>query len=142
MAYTYLDHTADIGIRAEGESLEDAFASGVEALLNVIFDLSTIDVTHAVTFSVTAKDPMLLFVEVLNEALSIQDTHGLAFKELTAVEIKGTDDGGLRFIGTARGEPVKLEKHTVKTEVKGATYSGLSYSLDSGKHVFECVVDI
>ncbi len=141
MAYSYLDHTADIGIRAEGTTIEEAFASGVEALLNVIFDLNTIDATHAVTFGASAKDPELLYVEVLNETLSIEDTHGLAFNQITSVEIKATD-GALRFTGTARGEPLDLEKHIVKTEVKGATYAGLSYKVDAGKHVLKCVLDV
>jgi SHS2 domain-containing protein len=81
-------------------------------------------------------------VEVLNETLSIQDTHSFAFKRLAAGEIKKLDNV-YRFIGTAYGEPLDLEKHTVKTEVKAATYSGLSYKkVAEDKHIFECILDV
>jgi SHS2 domain-containing protein len=36
MPYSYIEHPADIGIHAEGSTLEEAFASGVEAMLNVM----------------------------------------------------------------------------------------------------------
>jgi SHS2 domain-containing protein len=142
MPYSYIEHLADIGIHAEGSTIEEAFESGAEAMLNVMFDLSTVNVTENITFGVDGPDLPLLFVEVLNETLSIQDRHGLAFKRLTAGEIKKMDNV-CRFIGTAYGEPLDLEKHTVKTEVKAATYSGLSYKkVDEGKHVLECILDV
>jgi SHS2 domain-containing protein len=142
MPYSYIEHLADIGIRAKGATVEEAFVSGAEAVLNIMFDLSTIDITENITFGIDGADLQLLFVEVLNETLSIQDIHGLAFKRLTTGEIKELNDG-FRFIGTAYGEPLDLEKHAVKTEVKAATYSGLSYKKGSeGEHVFECILDV
>ncbi len=142
MPYSYIEHLADIGIHAEGATVEEAFENGAEAVLNLMFDLETINTTEDVTFGVDAKDLQLLFVEVINETISVQDTHGFAFKRLVTAEIKKTN-GLYRFIGTAYGEPLSLEKHTVKTEVKAATYSGLSYKKeDEGKHVFECILDV
>jgi SHS2 domain-containing protein len=59
-----------------------------------------------------------------------------------AKEIKKLDNG-CRFIGTAYGEPLDLEKHIVKTEVKAATYAGLSYKkVAEKKHVLECILDV
>lgn len=142
MGFTYLEHTADIGIRAEGESIEAAFASGVEAVLNVIFDLATVNRTVAITFAKDARDITLLFVEVINEVLSIGDRHGLALVGVNVKSISPAGDGW-RFIGTIYGEPINLEKHTPKTEVKAATYSGLSYNKgEKGNHVFECLLDV
>lgn len=40
------------------------------------------------------------------------------------------------------GEPVNLEKHTVKTEVKAATYAGLSYEKKEGRHIVQCILDV
>ncbi|MEE9614664.1 MAG: archease [Thermodesulfobacteriota bacterium] len=144
MGYEYLEHAADVGVRAEGRTMEEAFESGAEAALNVMFDLSSIDETVTVSFAADAPEPALLFVETINEVLSIQDRHGLALKRLVSGEIRKTDDG-YRFVGTARGEPLDLNKHAVKTEVKAATYSGLSYTESPDKemrHAFECVLDV
>ncbi|MBI5599372.1 MAG: archease [Deltaproteobacteria bacterium] len=141
MPYSYMEHASDVGIHAEGETIGKAFESGAEAMLNVMFDLSTIRPTVDVTFSAEAGDEALLFVEVLNEILSIQDRHSLAVKRLEAVEIKQTGSG-LSFIGRIYGEPFNPEKHAVKTEVKAATYSGLSCVAVDGKYILECVVDV
>ncbi|MBI5559834.1 MAG: archease [Deltaproteobacteria bacterium] len=141
MPYAYLEHISDVGIHAEGETVEKAIESGAEAMLNVMFELTTVKETVDVTFGASAGEPALLFVEVLNEILSIQDRHSFAFKRLEVRELKKTGEGWL-FIGTAFGEPFNEEKNEVKTEVKGATYSGLIYREEQGKHVFECVVDV
>ena len=44
--------------------------------------------------------------------------------------------------GTARGEPLDLARHTLYTEVKAATYAGLSYRQQAGQHILECVLDL
>jgi SHS2 domain-containing protein len=44
--------------------------------------------------------------------------------------------------GVARGEPLDLERHTMRTEVKAATYAGLSYRQEGGQHILECVLDL
>ena len=88
MPYSYMEHVSDVGIRAEGKTLEEAFESGAEAALNVMFDLETIEHTIKITFGADAPDLAALFVEVLNEVLSIQDRHSLAVKSLKVDEIK------------------------------------------------------
>ncbi len=140
MTYTYIEHTADMGLRAEGGSIEQAFNSGAEAMLALMFDLSTVNVSIAIAFGASAADIPSLFVEALNEILFIRDAHNLALKRLETKEIKKIEDGS-QFIGTVSGEPMS-EKTGITTEVKGATYSGLSYYTGDGKHVLECVLDV
>src|SRR3989304_3382372 len=104
MPYSYMEHISDVGIRAEGKTLEEAFESGAEAALNVMFNLETIEHTIKITFGADAPDLAALFVEDLNEALSVQDRHGLALKKLEADDIRKTTAGYI-FIGTLYGEP-------------------------------------
>jgi SHS2 domain-containing protein len=141
MPYAYLEHISDVGIHAEAETLEKASEAAAEAMLNVMFERPAVEETIAITFGVDAADIPALFVEMLNELLSIQDRHGLAIKRLKTVEIKKTPRG-YRFMATAYGEALDIEKHGIKTEVKAATYSGLLYKEDEGKHIFECVLDV
>ena len=141
MGYSYLEHVSDIGILAYGDSMEDAFRSGAEALLNIVFDLDTIGTDIAVPIEARAPEPELLFVEALNELISVLDRDGLALKGIRDVRIfEGT--GGFSMSAVAYGESFSADLHTVKCEVKGATYSGLSYELKDGKHTFTCVVDV
>ncbi|TAN64364.1 archease [bacterium] len=141
MPYSYIEHTADIGIRAVGKTLEEAFEAGAEAMLSIMFELKTINEAKSVKITATAPEIDLLFVEVLNEILSIQGRDMLALIRLERVKIKKTASG-FAFTGYALGEPLDLKKHEVKTEVKGATYSGLRYSLSDSGHQLECILDV
>ncbi len=136
-----MEHTADMGIHVEADSLPHTFEESAEAMLNLMFELESKKETGSVTFGIHAKDISMLLVEVLNEILSIQDRHGLAVKRLLTCEIKPRNKGYL-FIGTLRGEPFDDSCHPVKTEVKAATLSGLKYEEKEGKHIFECVFDL
>ena len=141
MGYAYLDHISDIGIKASGESIEEAFKYGAEAVLNIFFDTEEVGDEISVTFKAKAPSIDLLFIESLNELISIRDTESLALKSIRDVKIKeGTD--GFSFIASAYGESFSPDKHLIKCEVKGATYSGLSYEVKGGIHTFTCVVDV
>lgn len=142
MGYTYTEHISDIGIEAGGDSLEAAFEAGIEATLNIMFDLDTIEEKEQIPVTAEGADIELLFVEVLNEVLSIQGLGELALKRVGKSEI-WKKDGGFAFSGVAYGESFDPARHGVKTEVKGATYSGLSYNNgEGGVHLLACVVDV
>jgi len=142
MGYRYVEHISDIGIEASGDTLEAAFEAGAEAALNVMFDLESIEEREQVAITAEADGVDLLFVEVINEVLSIQGLKGLAFKKLCNCVITQVK-GGVVFSGIARGEAFDPERHGVKTEVKGATYAGLRYEHEEGgPHVLGCVLDV
>lgn len=141
MPYSYIEHISDIGIRATGASLKEAFESGAQAALDVMFELDTIKEALSVTVTAEAPQIDLLFVEVINEVLSVQARQELALKRLSALEISSVD-GSFVFRGAAFGERLDLRKHQVKTEVKGATYSGLTYTVIDGVHTLACVLDV
>ncbi|MCR4287367.1 MAG: archease [Deltaproteobacteria bacterium] len=142
MPYSYIEHISDVCIRAQGHTLEEAFEAGAEAMLNCMFGLETIEEKNSVEIIAEAGEIDLLFVEVMNEVLSIQGRDGLALKRLKAEEISSAD-GRLTFKGAAFGEKFDPEKHAVKTEVKAATYSGLRYSRgEKDNHILECVLDV
>jgi len=144
MGYSYLEHISDVCLRAEGATFAEAIENGAEAMFNVSFDLETVTERETVVINIKAgaRTPELLFVEVLNECLSLQAIGGLALKRLLTQEIKKLNNG-LSYAGTAYGEPFDRDKHTVKTEVKGATYSGLTYNSGAdGTHVLTCVLDV
>ena len=52
------------------------------------------------------------------------------------------ENEGFVLRGTAYGEKINPEKHKLKTEVKGATYSGLKVAEENGKFIAQCVVDV
>jgi SHS2 domain-containing protein len=141
MAYRYLDHEADVGIRAEGNTLEEAFCEGAKAAFNVMAVLKEVAPNKRVEVHCESKGIDLLFVEWLNELLSLADMEGLFFSEFKIEKIK--KEGETYIIdGLAFGERIDAKKHKIKTEVKAATYSGLKYEVIGKRHYLQCVLDL
>ncbi len=142
MPYSYIDHASDVAIRAESHTLEGAFEAGAEAMLAVMFDMNTIEEKSEANITVHGDDIELLFVETLNEILSVQGRLDMAAKRFTVGHIS-KNKNEFKLTGTVFGEQLNIEKHDVRTEVKGATYSGLRYLRPKeNTHVLECVIDV
>ena len=82
-----------------------------------------------------------LFIEWLNELLSLADVNSMLFSEFRIEKIK-TEEAGFVIDGQALGEAIAPERHGLKTEVKAATYSGLKYEVRGKRHMLQCVIDI
>jgi SHS2 domain-containing protein len=139
MAYKYLEHEADVGILAIGNTLEEAFSEGAKAMFGVMVDIKGVEAKKEIEIECNAKDIPSLFVEWLNELVHKRDTEDMFFSKFK-IEIEKND--GYKLIGKAIGEKIDLKKHEVKTEVKAATYSGLKYEEKGNKHQLQCILDI
>lgn len=140
MSYEYLDHEADIGILASGKELREAFVDGAKAMFNVMVNLDDVKPEKKVEISCNATDVAALFVEWLNELLSQRDIKDMLFSEF---DVKISQKGDTYFLeGHALGQQIDQDKQEIKTEVKGATYSGLKYDIKNEMHTLQCVLDI
>ncbi|MBN1936447.1 MAG: archease [Anaerolineae bacterium] len=141
MPYEYLDHQADLGIRGIGPSPQEAFSEGAQAMLAAMADLDGIRPTFEWSLCCAAPDLASLFVEWLNELLYQREIHGALLASAQVIELEQTAEGWT-LAGVARGEPIDLARHTIYTEVKAATYSGLDYRQDGELYIVQCVVDL
>jgi tRNA nucleotidyltransferase (CCA-adding enzyme) len=141
MPYEYLDHTADIAIRAVGTTLEQAFSEGAAAMLAAMADLSRVEDRRSFAIRCTAPDIPFLFVEWLNELLYQGQANDVLLKEAHVTHLEHAD-AGWTLRGTACGEPLDLQRHETYTEVKAATLSGLDYRREGEQHVIQCVLDV
>ncbi|MDY7040171.1 MAG: archease [Chloroflexota bacterium] len=141
MAYEYLDHQADVGIRASGDTLEEAVAEGARAMFGLMTDLDRVGLRVEVTIHCRADDVAALFIECLNELLFQSDVRRLLFADLQVKRLEHTPSG-YELEAIARGEPLDATKHDLWTEVKAATYAGLRYDVPDGRHVLQCVLDV
>jgi SHS2 domain-containing protein len=140
MPFEYLEHTADIGIRGIGETVEEAFCEAALALFNLMVDLEEIVPKEAVYVTVEAQQLDLLLVEWLSGLLVKKDLEGILLSRFH-VDIRTTNDG-FSLRGEGWGEPLDLKRHRPKTEVKGVTYAGLRVQKEDGRWLAQCVVDI
>ena len=136
MTFEIFEHRADVGVRGRGATLDEAFIEGARAMFSVMANLDSVKPLETFEVEVSAQDDGALFVEWLNELLSLADLNGMAFSEFKA-EISGNN-----LKGAASGEKWDLERHEPKTEVKAATYSSLEVKNENGSYVAQCIVDV
>lgn len=141
MPYTYLEHEADVGLEGTGETIEEAFESGVQGLLDLMVDTETIRPADSISVSAEATEPAALFVALLNAVLAERDISGWFFRGFR-IDSLAEEDGHWRVEGTLWGEPVDMSRHSIGNEVKAATYSGLRFIDQLHSKSVRCVLDI
>lgn len=121
--FEFLEHTADIGIRAFGRTLEETFENAALAMFSLIADLSNVEEKKPYRLEVEGEDRESLLVEWLNELIYFLETENVLLKRFKVEEI-----GETHLVATAYGEPLDLEKHAVGVQIKATTYHMLKVS--------------
>lgn len=137
----WLDHTADMGFRASGLSLEDAFCEAARALFSLMFSIDGIHPIKETRIDVTAVSLANLLVEWLSELLGQKELTGQVFGQFN-VAISGNGTSGFRAQGSALGERLDPSRHQPGTEIKGISYLGLDVREQGGVWTAQVVVDV
>ena len=135
-SWELLPHDADIGVRGYGRNPAEAFEQAGVALSAVISDPDNIQPIDCVEINCRAPDIELLFADWLNALVYEMSTRHMLFSRFE-VEIHNG-----RLTGTAWGEPVDIERHRPRVEVKGATYTDLHVEETAQGWKAQCVVDV
>jgi SHS2 domain-containing protein len=141
MPYELIDHQADVGLQATGETLEEALIDGVRGMLSLMVDRDTVEPTGSSRIDASGDDPGALYVDLLNAVLGAKDIHGMFFHDIELQEID-EQDGTWRLAATLSGEPIDLSRHEVDSDVKAATYGGLLVQHDENGWLLRCVLDL
>ena len=129
--YELLEHTADVGIRAHGPTLEAAFERATEALADVLGALAPSEVPgpagpgERVMVEVSADDPGGLLVDWLNEVLWLQEGRQATVAGVRVERVTDGTAGG--WVAFASGGPAPDG-----TFVKAVTYHRLRVEPDPG----------
>lgn len=119
--YEYFDVTADIGFKAYGKSLNDAFENAGMAMFNIISDTNDIHSQKEISFDITSEDEVSLLYDYLEELLFYHEVDFMLFGEFH-VEI----DDDLHLKATIKGEEINWDKHDRKSEIKAITFHKMS----------------
>ncbi len=142
MGYEFLAHTAEIGVRAWGKDLPEAFAEAARGMFAVMYETDSVGETLVRRVEVSAPDPEALLVEWLN-ALLYQATVDHAVFGRFDVAVEPPKDGGeWRLRAAIYGEPVDPKRHQFGLEVKAATYHGLRVQTANGRAEVEVILDV
>ena len=134
--YQILDHTADVGIAASGDTLAEALAFLAKGMFALIVDPGIVEVNDSWELSVSSTDEEALAVDWLNELLYRYEADGFLPKEFCIC----VDDGGKALKARCSGEKVDPQKR-VFAQVKAATYHGLEVS-HNGEWRIQVVLDV
>ena len=122
--FTLLEHTADTGISAYGDTLEEALSWLATGMFSLIVDPETVAPSCSRTISLASSDREALAVDWLNELVYEHETTGFLLKECRVT--LGRGDTQLEAL--CHGESVDLSRHRILTVIKAATYHRLSVS--------------
>lgn len=87
--FEIVEHTADVGIRATGDDLEDAFYQTTRGLIEIL-DAWRPGEGDPVPIHLEARDLVALMVDWLNEVLYLQDARDTVFAGLEIAEVTST----------------------------------------------------
>jgi SHS2 domain-containing protein len=112
-----IEHTADIGIEVEADTLAELFEGTAAAMFSLIVDPDTVKGMEERDLTLEAGDLEELLFMWLNELLFILYSEGLLFSGF-----KVKDIGEERMVATVSGERLDLRRHRLDEEIKAATY--------------------
>lgn len=136
--FAYLEHTADIRLKAWAPTYPQVVAQALSGLATLIFP--PFEVARATTrvVSICAPDPLSALVQSLNELLYLLDTEGflLAHTTVKCAEGPPAPDSPISVTLSLEGDTVGApgREYGVLTGVKAATYGGaaLAFLLRDG----------
>ena len=116
--YEIIDHTADIGIKAFGKNLAEAFENAAKGMFDIITDNSEIESVGQYDIELSAPDLEQLLVDWLSELLFLNCSKNLVFG-FFKVEI---DEKKKHLVAHVFGEKYSTTKHKIGAEIKAVTY--------------------
>jgi len=112
-----LEHTAEVGLRAQAGSLEGLLEELAVGLFRLITDPECVQERRSWEVEVHADDLTAVVVEWLNELLFLHGRDGMLARRCV---VHQAGPQGVR--ATVRGEPFDPQRHPRGIEVKSATY--------------------
>ena len=122
--YELIDHTADVGIKAYGKTLSEAFEHAAKGMFDIITDNSEVESVGQYDIALASADLEQLLVDFLSELLFLNSAQNLVFG-FFKVEV---DEKKKSLRAHVCGEPFHSEKHKIGNEIKAVTYHMLEVS--------------
>ncbi len=135
--YEIFEHTADIGVRITGKDIKDLFKNAGLAIFQISSRKQfTKDKKHTViTIKQKAKNLEELFINWLNELISLSAANGLVFHN---IKVNKLEDNNLEAICTGSN----ILNYKVNIEIKAATYCELKIEKIGSSWVAKVIFDV
>ncbi|MBI4875784.1 MAG: archease [Acidobacteria bacterium] len=135
--FEILEHTADIGLRARGATLAEAFENAAAALSAIMVELDDVEPRLVYPIAAAGEDHESLLVNWLSEVLYCSDAQRVVLRRFRILHL-GPD----RVAGQAWGEPRDPVRHRSNVMVKGITYHQLKIEQLAGGWQVQVFLDV
>ena len=115
--YEFIEHTADIVIRAFGDTLEEAFAGAATARFDILTEKAPIKREQKVPLEAESIDLQGLLVTFLSQLLVVHEVDRLVLSDFEV-----SFGGGCSLKAVGWGEPFDEARHGGGLDVKAVTY--------------------
>ena len=140
--FQYLDHATDIIIEAYGKSIEEAFQNMAAGVVNVMFDITTVDADKTIQIIERGSDLKNLLYNWIEKILHVIFLENVVLSRFTISIKKDKNNESYLLEGKAQGEEIDLEKHMYKTEIKGVTYHEMQILEENNQYRIKALLDL
>jgi SHS2 domain-containing protein len=130
----------DAVIEAYGITLEQAFENAAKGLIDTMIDLKTVRPEKEIKFSAKGHDLYSLLFDWLDKVMLLLVADRIAVSQFS-IKIK-QHNSGYSLEGTARGEPLDLDGHRYKVEIKAVTYHEMEIKQEKGTVTVRFLLDL
>jgi len=138
MAYEFLEHTADLKIRATGKTLAEALSEAAKAITEATAVDSKIEPKVEREIVIKINKPEILVHDFLGQVIYLFATEKLLFSEFN-VEVK--EAIGYKLTAKLKGEKYDPKRHRLVKEVKAVTYHDMKVEEGKNGWTIEVVCD-
>ncbi len=139
--FEFLEHTADVYVRAFGTSMEQAYENAALSMFETMTDSSKIAQTQEETLEVEAEDQYALLYNWLEALLVKFETEGMLYSKFQIGDWKETAES-FKFTAKVWGEKFDPKKHPQKVGVKAVTYHLMVVIREPERVILEFILDI
>jgi SHS2 domain-containing protein len=115
--YEQIEHTADLAIRAYGDTVDEAFAAAADAMFDIITERAPIESREHVAFEVESDDRESLLVAFLSKLILSTEVDHWVLHDFAV-----TLQGDRKLHASASGERFDPARHGGGLQIKGVSY--------------------
>lgn len=139
--FEFLEHTADIYVRAHGKTMEEAYENAALSMFETITDVDKIVPAQEDTVEVEAEDQYALLYNWLEALLVKSETLDMLYSKFQITGWKETTEN-FTFKAKIWGEKFDPQKHPQKVAIKAVTYHRMVIIREMDRVILEFILDI
>ena len=139
--FEFLEHTADVYIRANGKTMEEAYENAALAMFEVMTDTDKVAQADEDSVEVEAEDQYALLYSWLEALLVKSETLGMLYSKFQITSWEETAES-FKIKAKIWGEKFDPQKHPQKVAVKAVTYHRMVVIHEMDRVILEFILDI